>query len=233
MTTTIKRDSYNAIVMSSLDPDLRNQANELMVDAQSSAKTDEHGNWDFGCEFDRKGRGSALNWDLYGVGHDAHSGKLLIVIQVRQFIRRSARRFPEVRKNYFLVGTNEDASTFAHSVESRVIHSAIKAGRDVVLSVQNWIFDGDYARMVRHGDLALIPCSKRPSAPTAPRKKMVLEGSHELSATAIRQNGHLYAKNPTLTHAPGTHPTVKVEGWYKVVVGNRAEFWKFAAPTID
>jgi hypothetical protein len=228
---TIKRDSYNAIVMFSLDADLRNQVNELMVDAQSSEKVDEHGSWDFGIRTNKRGRGEALNWDLYGVGHDTHTGKLLIVIQVRQC--KITKYGNNVRKNYFLVGTNEDTTTFAHPVESRVIHSAIKAGRDVVLSVQNWIFDGDYARMVRHGDLALIPCSKRPSAPTAPRKKMVLEGSHELSATAIRQNGHLYAKNPTLTHAPGTHPTVKGEGWYKVVVGNRAEFWKFAAPTID
>lgn len=229
----IQRGLYNEIKLSSLDAELREQVMELMADAQSSAKVDEHGNWDFGIETDRKGRGSALNWDLYGVGHDVHTGALLIVIQIRQWRKTRTNGYPEVRKNYFLVGVNEDGSSFAHPVESRVIHAAIKADRDVILAVQNWIFGGDYARMIRHGDLALIPCSRRPSAPTANRRKMVLEGSHELSATAIRQNGNLYAKNPTLTHTPGTHPTVRGEGWHRVVVGNRAHFWKFAAPTID
>lgn len=233
LTQTFRRGNYGEIVMSSLDAETRNQANQLVESAQNAAKIDEHGNWNFGIQnTNRKGtRWSALNWDLYAVGNDVHSGKFLVVIQIRQ--SHNTKYGVNVRKNYFLLGTNEDESTFAHPVESRVIHAAIKAERDVILACQNWIFDGDYARMIRHGDLALVPVSKRPSAPTAPRKKMILQGSHELSATAIRQNGNLYAKNPTLYHTPGTHPPVSGEGWYRIVVGNRAEFWKFAVPTID
>lgn len=229
----MNRGTYGQIIMSSLESDIRQAVNETMEYAQNATKVDEHGSWDFDAKFDRKGRGHALNWDLYAYGFDVHSERFLIVIQIRQFVRARKNGFGQVRKNYFLVGTNEDGTCFAHPVESRVIHAAIKADKDVVLACQNWIFDGDYAKMIRHGDLALIPCSRRPAAPVAPRKKMVLEGSHQLSATAIRQNGHLYAKNPSLIHTPGTHPDVRGEGWYKIVVGNRADFWKFAAPTID
>lgn len=233
LTQNFQRGNYGEIIMRSLDSELRSQVEKLVSDAQNAAKIDEHGNWDFGIQnTNRKGtRWSALNWDLYGVGNDTHSGKLLVVIQIRQ--SHNTKYGVNVRKNYFLLGTNEDDSTFAHSVSSNVIHAAIRTGKDVCLSVQNWIFDGDYARMIRQGDLALLPMTKRPSAPTAPRKRMFLQESHELVGTAIRQNGNLYVKNPTMYHIPGTHPPISGEGWYKVIVGNRSEFWKFAVPTID
>lgn len=228
-----RRGNYGEIVTDGLDANIRAQVDQLVLAVQNAAKIDEHGSWAFGIHgLNRKGtRWSALNWDLYGVGEDCHSGELLAVIQIRQ--SRNTRYGTNIRKNYFLIGTNEDGSSFAHPVSSHVVHAAVRTGRDVCLAVQCWIFDGDYSRMVRQGDLALIPMRKRPGAPTAPRKRMVLQGSHELVGTAIRQDGNLYVKNPKMQHLPGTHPTVEGEGWYKVIVGNRAEFWRFAAPTID
>lgn len=230
--TQIKRGAYSEIKMESLDEGTRSAVRTLVENASNAAKIDEHGAWAFKAEFDRKGRGSAINWDLYAVGNDVHSGELLIVIQVRQFERRHKNWYGNVRKNYYLLGTNEDGTTFAHPVSSNVIHAAIRRDADVVLAVQNWIFDGDYANMIRHGDLALVPVKSAP-APLTDRTEMVLENSHQLTAQAIRLNGHLYAKNPTLVHLPGTHPTVSGQGWFRVQVGNRAAFWKFAVPTVD
>jgi len=227
------RGYYDEINMSTLTADLREQVGRLVGAAGDAARTDEHGSWEFGTAFDRKGRGQALNWDLYGVGFDVHTGDLLIVIQVRQYEKRYKNGFGNVRKNYFLVGTNEDGSVFAHSVPAQVVRTAIRLERDVVQACQNWIFGGDYSRMIRHGDLALIPLSKRPSADVVATEAMVLEESHRITASQFRQNGHLYVQDPTLVHLPGTHPTVSGSGWFRVVVGARADFWRFAAPTAD
>ena len=232
--TTIQRNYFNAIVLSSVDAETRSAVRKLVEDASNAAKVDEHGSWDFGIDSNRKrSRWTALNWDLYGFGNDLHSGKLLIVIQIRRSSTERGR-YVNVRKNYFLVGTNEDDSTFAHPVESVVVHAAIRKGKDVILAVQDWIFGGDYAGMLRQGDLALIPMRRRPAKDSRIAKRtMTIEGSHELKASSIWHNGGLYAKDPTLTHTPGTHPVVAAQGIYKIVVGNRANFWQFAAPTVN
>jgi len=233
--SNIQRSTYSEIVLSSIDPELKRQVVDLIERASSADKVDEHGSWDFSAAFDKKGRGQAINWDLYGVGYDCHSGHLLIVLQVRKYSKQHKNWFPSIRKNYFLVGTNEDGSTFAHAVSHAPIFAAIRAERDVIRAVQNWIFGGDYCGMIRHGDLALIPMKARPAGTKGQlRRSAVLEESHELSATQIAHvENRIYAKNPTLTHLPGQHPTVTATGWYRIVVGKRAEFWKFAAPTID
>lgn len=241
MTTTqfdlssIKRSTYDEIVLSSLDPELQQQVVDLVNRAASADKVDEHGSWNFDAAFDKKGRGQAINWDLYGVGYDVHSVQLLIVVQVRQYSKAHKNWFPRIRKNYFLVGTNEDGTTFAHAVSHAPIFAAIRAERDVVQAVQNWIFGGDYAGMIRHGDLALLPLKARPAGSKGQlRKHAVLEDSHELSATQIAiVEDRVYAKNPSLHHLPGTHSDVSAKGWYRIMIGTRAKFWKFAAPTID
>lgn len=231
----MKRDSYNAIVMSELDEETRSGVRGLVSRISTADKVDEHGTWEFGCAFDKKGRGQALNWDLYGIGNDIHTGELLAIIQVRQFERRYKNGYPNIRKNYFLIGENEDGTAFAHPVSANVIHAAIRAERDVILAAQNWIFGGDYQSLVRHGDLALIPMKSRPAGTKGQlRKVAILESSHRLEAAQIADvDGRIYAKNPTLIHLPGTHPTVEASGWNRVVIGRRADFWKFAAPTVD
>ena len=232
--TQTQRGSYGEIPLYHLDAETRSQVAALVEAAAGAAKIDEHGSWEFGiAPLNRRGtRWQALNWDLYGHGHDAHTGALLVVVQVRQVV--SGRRWNQVLKNYFLVGQNEDGTTFAHPVRAHVVHHAIRAGQDVVKSVQDWIFGGDYAQMRRQGDIALIPL-RRACGERTPLQMMVLEDSHELHATEIRlgHDGAVYAKDPTLIHLPHTHPTVGAAGWHKVVSGRRASFWKFAAPTVD
>lgn len=235
----ITRGAYNEIPLSSLTNETAEQVRLLVAAAGQASKVDEHGSWDFKVESDKRGRVEALNWDLYALGNDIHTGKFLVIIQIRRFYRKKASYFASIRKNYFLLGHNEDNSVFAHSIESAVIHSAIRRDKDVILAVQDWIFDTDYAKVLRQGDLALIPCSRRPSAPRIAKRTALIEHSHQLKANVLRQSGEgalvqLYAKFPQLTHVPGQHPYVQGEDrWYKIAVGQRADFWKFAAPTVD
>jgi hypothetical protein len=228
------RGAYGEIPLYALDAEIRSQVAALVADAAGAAKIDEHGSWEFGVtRLNRRGtRWAALNWDLYGYGLDAHSGAPLAVIQVRQAV--SGRRWTRIRKNYYLLGQNEDGSTFAHPVSANVIHAAIRAGRDVVKATQDWIFGCDYDQVRRQGDLALIPL-RRACGERTPLQMMLLEDSHELQASEIRlgAGGVVYAKDPTLIHLPGAHPTVAATGWHKVITGRRASFWTFAAPTVD
>lgn len=204
----------------------------LVLKIASADHVDEHGSWEFGIVSDRRGRWSALNWDCYGVSTDIHSGSLIAVVQVRQ--SEQTKYGVTVRKSYFLVGTNEDETAFAHPVNANVVHLAVKAEVDVPRACQDWIFGGDYSRMIRQGDLALIPV-QRTSGTRDSRRTAVLEASHRLKASSIKRadGGRLYVKNPSLTHLPGTHPSVEAQGWYRLIVGKRARFWSFAAPTVD
>jgi hypothetical protein len=232
--TNAHRGRYGEIPFYTLDAETRERVAALVAEAGEAAKVDEHGSWDFGiASLNRRGtRWQALNWDLYGHGHDAHTGALLVVIQVRQAV--SGRRWTRIRKNYFLVGTNEDGTAFAHPVSAMCVHHAIRAGRDVIRAVQDWIFGADYGEVRRQGDIALIPL-RRAAGERTPLQMMLLEDSHELHASEIRlgAGGVVYAKDPTLIHLPGTHPTVGAAGWHKIVSGRRAAFWRFAAPTVD
>lgn len=230
---TVTRGSYNEIT--SMPADIKALCNNLLDGVRHAAKIDEHGGWEFGILESNynKGRIHAMNYDWYGVGYDQHDGGFLAVIQVREFYRRKANRFPEIRKSYFLIGQNEDATYFAHPVESRVIHHAAKKGMDVVKSVQDWIFDCDYSRVIRQGDLCLIPVRSVKGEKLA-TTEVILEQSHRLMADAIYENGSYYAVNPNMVHLNDTHPTVQnLQGKYKIVVGKRAAFWSFAKPTLD
>ena len=231
-----QRDAYNAIKISSLTEEVKKEVQTLVSSAANAQKIDEHGNWEFGADFDKKGRGSALNWDLYGIGKDYFSNETLIIIQVRQYVKVRKNYFPEIRKSYFLIGKNEDFTVFAHAVESRVIHSAIKRGEDVILAVQKWIFGTDYKKTIRQGDLVLVPTTKPTKAMIVEENSLTLQESHLLKAAEIRQTENaLFAKSPELHHIPQTHPDVRGLGgaWYRVVVGRRANFYDFAAPKID
>ena len=224
------RDSYNAIDLTSI-PHTDSAAIRILVKTVTE-QPDAHG-WDFGIQQLTKRRARALNWDCYGYSLDVHSGNLVAVIQVREWTE--GKRWNRVRKSYFLIGTNEDGSGFAHPVSHAPVHAAIAADRDPVLAAQNWIFGGDYSAMIRQGDIALIPMAKRPAGTKGARQReLVIEDSHVLTATQIARVGdRIYAKNPTVIHRPGTHPTVHATGWTRVIVGRRSRFWRFAHPTID
>src|SRR5262245_44723758 len=95
----LKRHTYNELYLSEQPDAVATRIKELVASVASAAKIDEHGNWEFGAAFDYDGTGSALNWDLYGYGHDIHDDGFLVVIQVRQFERRRRRDYPTIKKS--------------------------------------------------------------------------------------------------------------------------------------
>lgn len=233
----IKRGQFEQILFSSINERTQKQVRNLFREAAESDKIDEHGNWEFAAEFDKKGRGYAINWDLYDIGFDRFTRKLLIVIQIRKWEKRTRNAWPRVHKSYFLIGRNEDNTSFAHPVSGRVIYSAIKKGSSVIESVQRWIFGCDYKKVIRQGDVALIPC-KKPNANLLDITERVLKpydgsASHKLLADKMAINGNLYSYNTYLEHVNGVHPPIQYRGWAKVVLGKRADFYDFAAPTTD
>jgi len=179
------------------------------------------------CDFDRKGRGTALNHDLYG--YDPDQG--VAVIQARQCI--GTKYGKTTHKTYFLCGHNEiTGASFVHPVGSHAIRAAINSGGnsvEVVKAAQRWMWQvtpAQLAKAVRQGDLLLVP-EKEPAGEYR-GEIMTLAGSHQLSADEIRENGHVYAKNPVLHHTKNQHEPVAVSGWASVRVAREAAAWDFA-----
>ena len=257
-TRPMVRDKYNALIFDTMQSDIYDQTKSCseralkkdwlelntwpLDNARKCAKDvekfggDEHGGWQTRCNFDDKGRGEAINVDIYGIDYS----QKLYVIQVRQFIRERKSYFPQLRKSYFLIGYNENGNPFAHSLPAATIHAAIKrdpSPESPVRAAQAWIWkvkEGQLPQILRNGDVALIPISK------VPQKDIIVESgmkriidSHWIYSKEIRVNGATYALNPTLRHLKGQHPTQKGKGWFKVMVADRASFHDFARPTID
>lgn len=220
--------------LTNIPSEIKTILKSLLDGVKDATKTDEHGGWQFGIleSNARKGQIHALNYDWYAYGRDLHDGGFLGVIQVREFYRKKQNHFAQIRKSYFLMGQNEDGTYFAHPVSGQLIHAAVKRGADVVKSVQDWIFGTDYAKVIRQGDLCLVPVRAVKGVQIGFEK--IIEKSHRLMADAIYLNGDVYAVNPNLVHLNGTHPTIQnLEGKFKVVVGRRAAYWSFAKPTLD
>jgi hypothetical protein len=250
----LKRDSYNALY--SPTPSYTNDYMGLsrfeieyintLPDPLKSAKTcihdvehqgfDEHGGWLQYAEFDSKGRGSAVNVDVYGTDPINN----LHVVQVRQFVKQYKNGFSNVKKSYFLIGYNENGNPFAHPVSAHAIHAAIKkdpSPEGPVKAAQAWIWNikvDQLSSVIRNGDVAMIPIK------TVPKKDVELKSgmmqiidSHYVYAKEIRINGNIYAINPTVRHLKSQHPTVKGKGWFKIVIGTRANHHDFARPTVD
>jgi hypothetical protein len=230
MKQEITRGAYGEITQYDF-PTNRERVSELVKAANSGAAVDEHGAWKFGIQSsNRRGtRGLALNWDCYGYGTDIHTGTFLALIQVRQTAWNKYGN--SSRKSYFLLGHNEDDSVFAHCVESRTIHAALAANRDPVLASQSWMFECDYARVIRQGDLALVPLTHTPHASRTDARAESLMRSHLLRADEIRLNGVYYALNPVVVHP--VHPRISASGWYKIICANRARFWDFSKTRVD
>ena len=197
---------------------------------------DEHGGWESGGEFDKHGRGTAISTDIYGID----IGRNLYVIQVREYSKRYKNGYSNIKKNYFLIGYNENGNPFAHPIPSTVVHGAIKKDRSIkspVKAAQAWIWGIKQEKLntvLRNGDVAMVPVK------VVPRKDVIISkgmerivDSHFIYSKEIRKNGSIYALNPTIRHMKRQHPTIMGKGWFKVIVGNRANYHEFAAPTAD
>lgn len=211
-------------------------AAETCIKAIENQGFDEHGGWTSSAEFDKHGRGSSINTDIYGIDYE----NKLFVVQVRQYSKRYKNGFPEVRKNYFLIGYNENGNPFAHPLQAQTIHAAIKKDPSIespVRAAQAWLWgikEEKLKEILRNGDVALVPVNKTFKKGVEDIKgPLRVIDSHFIYTTKIFKNGALYAYNPTIRHMKGQHPTQKGKGWFKIMIGNRAGFHNFARPTKD
>lgn len=182
-------------------------------------------------DFDSKGRGSALNHDIYG--YDSSQG--VAVIQSRQAYRHRKNHYMSTRKTYFLCGHNEiTGAPFRHPISSSAVRGAVRSGADcigVVTAAQRWMWkvtDTQLKVAVRQGDLVLVPERGEPQGEYM-GQVMTIVGSHEIHASEIRQNGRIYARNPQLIHVKGQHAPIAVDGWASVRVAREVDAWDFAS----
>lgn len=198
---------------------------------------DEVGAWETGIVSDRKQRGTAVNVEIYGFS-EAHR---LAVVQVRECVF-DPRRWNRVRKNYFLIGRNENGNVFAHAAESPArSRKALSRADGPVLWALCRVWDCDVEDLpfiVRNGDVAFVPAGRVPKGaePVPADEKIVLAESHVLEGEGIfRLAGTYYvARKALLSHSKGQHPTARVaRGIWRVVVGHRAGTWSFSLETRD
>lgn len=194
---------------------------------------DEHGAWQTGIVSDRKRRGVAINVELIDY---TTTPSPLAVVQVRQCRFRPGWH-NRVRKNYFLIGRNENSRPFAHSVPCGVARSS---GVSQVIKAQAWIWGvtpTGLRSVLRQGDVALVPARGKQRGTLLSAHHTAhfrFHDSHLLSASEIRIHGQTwYALNPRLTHNKNQHPTIEAVGWYEVRVGKRAPVWAFSLNTAD
>jgi hypothetical protein len=164
----------------------------------------------------------------------------LAVVQVRQCIFRPGR-FNKVRKDYYLVGTNENGNAFAHPVETvaRSKTAMATASGGVALALSR-IWDcpvDDLHAIRRNGDVAFVPLGRLPAdAVEVGENGLTFADSHVVTAEHIYRtpDGTHYVKGRAwLRHEKGQHKAVQCSGVYRVQVGVRAKTWGFTAPTAD
>ncbi|MFH0779027.1 MAG: hypothetical protein V2A71_10460 [Candidatus Eisenbacteria bacterium] len=205
----------------------------LLTDAEKA------GAWTEGIESDKKHRGSSINVDLYS--WDEGSG--IALVQVRECVFHP-KRFNRVRKDYYLLGRNENGQVFAHPANvrasGRVVNGDISAGVKLALS-RIWDCDErDLDDIVRNGDVAFVPIRALPNgAELVEGNSATIRDSHHVKALYDGQvwklGQQLYVTGRAkIEHVKGQHPTARVRGGiWRVQAGIKARTWGFSAPTKD
>ena len=100
----------------------------------------------------------AVNIDMYGM--DTEAG--LYLIQVRYW--HKGKRFNTKRKDYFLIGRNENNSAFCHSVVVTAFRNKkAYTPEEKIHAAQSWIFGVKYdqmAEVIRQGDMGFLTLKK-------------------------------------------------------------------------
>jgi hypothetical protein len=179
-------------------------------------------------DLDRKGRGSTLNHDLYA--YDPQQG--IAIVQARMFYRRAAGHYGATRKTYFLVGQNEiTRQYFRHPVSSHAVRAAINGGKNPIESIQRWLWEvtpNQLQAAIRQGDILLVPETRPPAIDPIDTPALIIGGSHQITADEIRQNGRIYALNPSVIHTKNQHAPVAAPGWHSIRQAREAAAWNFA-----
>ena len=166
----------------------------------------------------------AVNIDLYGV--DQEQG--LYLIQVRYW--RKGHRFNHKRKEYFLIGRNENKAAFCHSVEVTAFRNK-KAYtlKEKVWAAQSWIFGVRYDQMpkvIRQGDMGFLPLEKALPKHTFTDlgNNITIGNSHNIYAASILKDNKtekLYALSPRMQHTKQQHEDIFHTAWVEILEGKR------------
>jgi hypothetical protein len=227
-------------------PDTRNTFGALVqvpAWAQDLVKAAEQaGTYTTGIASDRKGRGTAINVDVYGYSAEQH----LAVVQVRE-CRFRPGRFPGVRKDYYLLGTVESGEVFAHPVASPARSKRALASPEACVAwVLAQIWDcavEDLPEIRRQGDVAfvaaLLPANARPLVV----QTITVRQTHRIEADRIWEDRwgrgddevtYYVSRRARAIHTKGEHAPVRVRhGYFRVQPGIRASVWGFTAPVGD
>lgn len=192
---------------------------ELLYDLDGNA-------WETGIESDKKNRGSSVNVSVY----DYDIKQNLAVIQVR-WCEFGYGRYKNIRKNYYLIGRNENGNAFAHPTESVLVGKKCSNYVNKALC-QIWdCSEDELPYVVRNGDVAFIPC-KKPTLSPLPEKVFHI-GNHIVTAKTVYSYEKIEAP-ASIRHVKGQHATTVVKtGYYRVQKGYRASEWDFSNATRD
>ncbi len=168
---------------------------------------------------------SNFDWSLYAYGKDYHNKKFLIVIQAKYYTRKKGYNFPTIHQGYFLLGRNQDNTLFAYRIDKRVIFHAIKDKKDIILSIQNRIFRFDYKKLIRQGNVFLIPLRRKVKgfnelelveSDFAYQHRMPANNHNLYCDRLAEKKGKTYVLNPRLQY--GNLSEISCQGWFKVQV---------------
>ncbi|MEW6214116.1 MAG: hypothetical protein AB1478_02760 [Nitrospirota bacterium] len=182
--------------------------------------------WKVEIKSDKKNRGVSVNVSVYD--YDIHHE--LAVVQIRQC--EFGGQYNSVRKNYYLIGRNENGNAFAHPISSVLTGKKYKSYINKALCEIWRCSEDELPYVVRNGDVAFIPCKKPEAATLLPEKVLKIE-NHIIKASNVYR-GKTVEAPASIKHEKGQHPTIVVrKGFYRVQKGNRAPEWDFSAATRD
>lgn len=188
-------------------------------------------------DWDSKGRGQSLSHDLYGWCPEER----VAVVQIRMSERHYRNGYLNTRKDYVLVGYNEDGSPFRHPISSAAVRGSVRTGAspaDVVRAAQRWMWGVTALQLngaVRQGDVLIVP--ERGS----PRGELIERGAEaRLADTHVVRSerlvtdakGKLWARKPVLQHTKGEHRDKRAPAsngtWFSVRVAETAPAWNWS-----
>jgi len=179
----------------------------------------------------RRGEGWSINDSL--IAYDESQGLAIIQVRLCMFRRR---RHNHVRKNYYLIGRNENENVFAHPIRSPLRFRVSMESLIARALADTWGCSvKDLPRIIRQGDVGLLPKPLPKHAVRLAETELILRESHKLTGTLYLCDGKHYVANPTLVHLKGQHSTqtVRSDGHYLILMQQRAQQWDFSTPLSD
>ena len=82
------------------------------------------------CDFDRKGRGTAVNCDLYAYGMLPGTRKRCYIVQKRTYEKRSINGWPYMDKTYFILFREDGKLIMKRMSSGSKLRAAINRGMD-------------------------------------------------------------------------------------------------------